>query len=92
MQKKVSDATIMLIKSHLSEIRIMLPLKNEDDVQTIADYFEDMEICLSNAMSDGEQIDRSQLDAAARAFDELAAIEDDDTHDLVDLNRRLMST
>ena len=92
MQKKVSDATIMLIKSHLSEIRIMLPLKNEDDVQTIADYFEDMEICLSNAMSDGEQIDRSQLDAAARAFDELAAIENDDTHDLVDLNRRLMST
>ena len=92
MQKMVSNATILLIKENLPKIGIGLPLKNEEELQIVADYFEDMEVCLSNAISDGEQIDRSQLDAAARAFDELAVFEDDDTHDLVDLNKRLMYT
>jgi len=91
MQKKVSDSTIRLIKEHLSGIGIALPLKSEEDVQTIAEYFEEMEICLSNALSDGERIDRSQLDEAARAFDELTDFEEDDTHDLGDLNKRLGS-
>ena len=89
--RKVSDATITLIREHLSEIGIALPLKSEEDVQTIADYFEEMEICLSNALSDGELIDRSQLDAAARAFDELTDFEEDDIHNLGELNKRLGS-
>lgn len=91
MQKKISDITIDLIKEHISEIEITIPLKSEEDVQAIADYFEEMEVSMANALSDGEQIDRSKLDAVAHAFDELADFEDDDFHNLEDLNRRLMS-
>ena len=91
MQKKISDITIDLIKEHISEIEITIPLKSEEDVQAIADYFEKMEVSMANALSDGEQIDRSKLDAVAHAFDELADFEDDDFHDLEDLNRRLIS-
>ena len=66
MQKKVSDSTIRLIKGHLSGIGIALPLKSEENVQTIAEYFEEIEISLSNALSDGGRVDRSQLDEAVR--------------------------
>ena len=58
-------------------------------MQTITDYFEEIRISLSNALSDGGRVDRSQLDAAARAFDELTDFEEDDIRDLEDLNKRL---
>ncbi len=91
MHKAISEGTIALIRKHIPKIGVTLPIRDEEDVQIIADYFEEMEVCLSNALSDGEKIDRSELDAAAKAFDELAMIEDDDCHDLEDLNKRLMS-
>ena len=66
MQKKVSDSTLRLINGHLSGIGIALPLKSEENVQTIDEYFEEIEISLSNALSDGGRVDRSQLDEAVR--------------------------
>lgn len=89
MQKIVSDETISLIKRYLPEIGIQLPLRNEEDIEKISDFFEEMEISLSNALGCGEKIDRKLLDSAARAFDDMAIIEDDDFHDIDNLNRRL---
>ncbi len=90
MQKAVRDGTISLIKRYLPEIGIQLPLKDEEDIEKMSDFFEDMEISLSNALGCGDEVDRRLLDAAARAFDDLVIIEDDDFHDIDDLNRRLM--
>ena len=90
MKKDVRDETILLIKRYLPDIGIQLPLTCEEDVEAIADFFEEMEISLSNALGCGERIDRQLLDSAANAFDDLAVIEDDDFHDIDDLNRRLM--
>ena len=91
MQKTVRDETISLIKAYLPEIGVQIPLRDEEDVERICDYFEDMEVSLANALGDGDKIDRDLLDAAANAFDDLAIIEDDDCHDIDDLNRRLMA-
>ena len=90
MQKEVRDETIQLIKRYLPEMRVQLPLTDESDVEEISDFFEDMEGSLSNALGCGEAVDRQLLDAVAHAFDDLAIIEDDDFHDIDDLNRRLM--
>lgn len=62
MQKIVSDETISLIKRYLPEIGIQLPLRNEEDIEKISDFFEEMEISLSNALGCGEKIDRKLLD------------------------------
>lgn len=91
MQKIVRDETISLIKTYLPEIDIQLPLKNDEDIEKISDFFEEMEISLSNALGCGEKIDRELLNSAANAFDDLAIIEDDDFHDIDSLNRRLMN-
>ena len=91
MQKMVRDETISLIKAYLPEIGVQVPLRDEEDVERICDYFEDMEVSLANALGDGDKIDRDLLDAAANAFDDLAIIEDDDSHDIDVLNRRLMA-
>lgn len=90
MKKIIRDETILLIKRYLPEIGIQLPLTSETDIETIADFFEEKEITLSNALSCGDEIDRQLLDAVARAFDDLALFEDDDFHDIESLNRRLM--
>ena len=90
MQKEVTDATISLIRKCLPQTGVTLPIRSEEDVQILADYFEEMEISLSNALSDGEPINRSFLSKVAKAFDELAVIEDDDFHNLDSLNERLL--
>ncbi|MBR4227029.1 MAG: hypothetical protein IKR86_09775 [Candidatus Methanomethylophilaceae archaeon] len=91
MQKMVRDETISLIKAYLPEIGVQIPLRDEEDVGKICEYFEDMEVSLANALGEGDKIDRDLLDAAANAFDDLAIIEDDEYHDIEDLNRRLMA-
>lgn len=89
MQKEVTDSTIDLVREYLPQTGVSFPLKSEEDVQILADYFEEMEVSLSNALSDGEPVDRSLLSRVAKAFDELAVIEDEDFHDLDTLNERL---
>lgn len=91
MQKMVRDETISLIKAYLPKMGIQIPLRDEEDVGKICEYFEDMEVSLANALGEGDKIDRDLLDAAANAFDDLAIIEDDEYHDIEDLNRRLMA-
>jgi hypothetical protein len=91
MKKVIRDATVSLIKVYLPEIGVQIPLRDEEDVEKICDYFEDMEVSLANALGYGDEIDRGLLGAAANAFDDLAIIEDDDYHDIDDLNRRLMA-
>jgi hypothetical protein len=90
MQKTVSNETVSMIKRYLPEIGIQLPLRDEEDIEKISDFFEEMEISLSNALGCGERIDRQLLNSAACAFDDLAIIEDDDFHDVDDLNKRLL--
>ena len=90
MQKMIRDETISLIKAHLHEIGVQIPLRDEDDVWKICEYFMNMEISLANALGCGDKIDRNLLDASANAYDDLSIVEDDDFHDLDDLNRRLM--
>ena len=91
MQKTIRDKTVYLIKTYLPEIGVQIPLKGEGDIEKICDFFEDMEVSLANALGYGDEIDRGLLGAAADAFDDLAIIEDDDCHDVDDLNRRLMA-
>ncbi len=91
MQKIIRDETVSLIKAYLPEIGVQIPLRDEEDVEKICDYFEDMEVSLANALGYGDKIDCGLLGAAANAFDDLAIIEDDDYHDIDDLNRRLMA-
>ena len=90
MQKTIRDETITLIKAYLPEIGVQVPLRSEEDIEKICDFFEYMEATLANALADGEKVDRNLLDAAASAFDDLAIVEDDEYHDIDDLNRRLM--
>jgi len=90
MQKTIRDETITLIKAYLPEIGVQVPLRSEEDIEKICDFFEYMEVTLANALADGEKVDRNLLDAAASAFDDLAIVEDDEYHDIDDLNRRLM--
>lgn len=90
MKKTIRDETIQLIKTHLPEIGVQIPLRDEDDVWKVCEYFMDMEISLANALGCGDEIDRDLLDASANAYDDLSIVEDDDYHDIDDLNRRLM--
>lgn len=90
MKKTVSKRSIELIVKYLPEIGVELPLKNEDDVDKICDFFEDMEASLANAAGCGEKIDRDLLCDASNAFDDLAIINDGDYHDLEELNAQLM--
>ena len=89
MKKIVRDKTIELIKKYLPEMNVTLPLKNEDDVEIICDFFENMEREMSNALGYGDSVDRALLNDASDAFDDLAIIYEEDYHDLDDLNRRL---
>ena len=79
-----------MIKRYLPDIGVQLPLRDEGDVEKISDFFEEIEISLSNALGCGEKIDCQLLNSASRAFDDLAIIEDDDYHDIDELNQRLM--
>ena len=89
MKKIIRDKTIELIKKYLPEINVTLPLKNEEDVEIISDFFENLEREMSNALGYGDPVDRTLLDDASNAFDDLAIIYEEDYHDLDDLNRRL---
>lgn len=89
MKKIIRDKTIELIKKYLPEINVTLPLKNEEDVEIISDFFENMEREMSNALGYGDPVDHTLLDDASNAFDDLAIIYEEDYHDLDDLNRRL---
>ena len=44
MKKEQSDRTIELIREHLSDMGLQLPIKKLKEVETINDYFEDLEI------------------------------------------------
>ena len=89
MKKIIRDKTIELITKYLPEINVTLPLKNEEDVEIISDFFENMEREMSNALGYGDPVDRTLLDDVSNAFDDLAIIYEEDYHDLDDLNRRL---
>ena len=89
MEKKVSDRTLELIKEYLPEIGVGLPLKDEEDIERICDFFEDMEVTLANAAGCGEKVDRDLLCGAAVVYDELV-INGDDYHDIDALNKRLI--
>ena len=89
MKKEQSDRTVELIREHLGDMGLKLPLKKMKEIEVINDFFEDMEIEMSNALSCGEDADRALLNDVSRAFDETVFYEIDDYVDLDELNRRL---
>ncbi len=89
MKKNVRDRTVELIKEYLPEIGVELPLKDEEDIEKICDFFEEMEVTLANADGCGEEVDQDLLDGVSDAYDDLV-INGDDYHDIDELNKRLI--
>ncbi len=90
MEKTVSDRTLELIKEYLPEIGLELLLKDEEDIEKICDFFEEMEVTLANADGCGEEVDSDLLCGAADAYDELVINGND--HDIDELNKRLIGS
>ncbi len=81
MELKQSTMTVRLIAEHLSDMGLSLPLGAED-MDTISDFFEKMEVDMANALSYGEKIDMELLDAVSKAYDEVTYVNDDDFIDM----------
>ncbi|MCQ2071103.1 MAG: hypothetical protein MJZ68_08225 [archaeon] len=88
MEKLISDATVKCISDSLSKNNLILPLDN-NDIETLLEYFEMLEITLSNNKNDGEFVDEDFLNQITDCVDELAIYEDDEYIDLESLNLRL---
>ena len=84
MTVKLSNRTVELIKEHLDETGLELPLKGEEDIYTLMQFFTDMEGSLGDDPNANEQL----LKDVSYAVDELN-LEDMDIIEMNDLNRRL---
>ena len=85
-----SDRTVELILEHIDNIGLELPLKSDDDVGILAEYFAKIEDSLSIGLCSGKEIDRKLLKDAERANMELTPFNSDDFIDIDKLNKRLM--
>lgn len=85
----VRDETLSLIEEYHSEAGVDLPLSGEKDIEKLSDFFEDMQSRLRNEISEGKQIDGHLLELVSDAFDDLAILDNEDYHDVAELNRRM---
>ena len=87
-EKVPSDATIALIADYLSEMKLHMPLDGPQ-IETAIDFFEDLEISLSEDQAEGKKVDRTLLFNASEAVDDLAICDDGDYLDYEKLNSRV---
>ena len=89
MLRKIKDSTIELLKKELNNLEISLPIE-ENDIETIFEFFENKEIELSILQDEGEQINQQELDVISIAVDDfLIEANSSISIDLDDLNKKL---
>lgn len=90
MEIAISDDVIKIIRRHIDKISVKLPLKSEEEVDELTEYFWEIECDLAHGLSLEMDVDRDLLEDAARVVTEFSIYNDEDYVDLEKLNKRLM--
>lgn len=95
MERKISEATIRLLKQHKDEIGLKLPIGNGSDCKDsffeILQFFTSLEASLSMDQDEGLDVDLQLLEDVSNATDEFN-LPEGESIDIDDLNLRLMSS
>lgn len=95
MERKISEATIRLLKQHKGEIGLKLPIGNGSDCKDsffeILQFFTSLEASLSMDQDEGLDVDLQLLEDVSNATDEFN-LPEGESIDIDDLNLRLMSS
>ena len=95
MERKVSEATIRLLKQHKGETGLKLPIGNDldrkDSLFEILRFFTSLEASLSMDLDEGSDVDLQLLEDVSNATDEFN-LPEGESIDIDDLNLRLMNS